>query len=150
MTGAMGEGDAGAPRHRPNHLVSILRCVATRGRRTSQVDHVFLDDAGREARVKLGKIWAQSGGIARDLRTWGARKGDRVLLVYPPGLDFVAALIACFRLGVTAVPAYPPNPKNLAQQAGVLGSIARDAGASIALTDSSYIWVARLESGKRA
>ena len=143
MTEAMGEGDAGAPRHRPNHLVSILRCVATRGRRTSQVDHVFLDDAGREARVKLGKIWAQSGGIARDLRRWGARKGDRVLLVYPPGLDFVAALIACFRLGVTAVPAYPPNPKNLAQQAGVLGSIARDAGASIALTDSSYIWVAR-------
>ncbi|MAD20225.1 MAG: hypothetical protein CMJ52_08590, partial [Planctomycetaceae bacterium] len=89
------------------------------------------------------ELWSRSGGIAEKLRMWGAKKGDRVLLVYPPGLEFVAALIACFRLGVTAVPAYPPNPKNLEQQAKVLGSIAKDAGASIALTDSSFIWVAR-------
>mmetsp|Transcript_14207 Transcript_14207/g.40284 ORF Transcript_14207/g.40284 Transcript_14207/m.40284 type:complete len:1415 (-) Transcript_14207:2074-6318(-) len=89
------------------------------------------------------ELWSRSGGIAEKLRKWGAKKGDTVLLVYPPGLEFVAALIACFRLGVTAVPAYPPNPKNLEQQAKVLGSIAKDAGASIALTDSSFIWVAR-------
>ena len=103
----------------------------------------FLNSNDKPVIVTNHDLWEHSGGIAAALKKWGAQKGDRVLLVYPPGLEFVAALIACFRVGVIAVPAYPPNPKSLAQQAGVLGSIAQDAGARIALTDSSYIWVAR-------
>ncbi|UPQ96966.1 AMP-dependent synthetase/ligase [Chloropicon primus] len=122
------------------HLVALMGFLARHGSREEQV---FVDEDGREARVTSREVWSRSGGIAEKLRKWGAKKGDTVLLVYPPGLEFVAALIACFRLGVTAVPAYPPNPKNLEQQAKVLGSIAKDAGASIALTDSSFIWVAR-------
>ena len=36
-------------------------------------------------------------------------KGDRALLLYPPGLEFVAAFIGCLYAGVVAVPAYPPR-----------------------------------------
>src|SRR5579864_2200143 len=35
--------------------------------------------------------------------------GGRVLLLYPPGLEYIAALFGCFYAGVVAVPAYPPR-----------------------------------------
>uniref|UniRef100_K3WAG2 AMP-dependent synthetase/ligase domain-containing protein n=1 Tax=Globisporangium ultimum (strain ATCC 200006 / CBS 805.95 / DAOM BR144) TaxID=431595 RepID=K3WAG2_GLOUD len=39
----------------------------------------------------------------------GIKPGDRVLLVYPPGLDFIIAFLACLRAGIVAVPVYPPG-----------------------------------------
>ncbi len=36
-------------------------------------------------------------------------KGERVLLLYPPGLDYIAAYFGCLYAGVIAVPAYPPR-----------------------------------------
>jgi len=37
------------------------------------------------------------------------KKGDRVLLLFQPGLSYVASLYACFYSGFIAVPAYPPR-----------------------------------------
>jgi acyl transferase domain-containing protein/acyl-CoA synthetase (AMP-forming)/AMP-acid ligase II/surfactin synthase thioesterase subunit/nucleoside-diphosphate-sugar epimerase len=37
----------------------------------------------------------------------------RILLIYPPSLDFVSAILACFYSGMIAVPAYPlQNPRH--------------------------------------
>ncbi len=36
--------------------------------------------------------------------------GERVLLLYPPGLEFVEAFFGCLYAGALAVPAYPPRP----------------------------------------
>ena len=36
-------------------------------------------------------------------------EGQRVLLLYPPGLDFVAGFYGCLYAGAVAVPAYPPR-----------------------------------------
>src|SRR6185436_7270955 len=35
--------------------------------------------------------------------------GERALLLYPPGLEFITAWFACLSAGVVAVPAYPPR-----------------------------------------
>lgn len=35
--------------------------------------------------------------------------GDPIMLVYPPGLDFIVAFLACLRAGLLAVPVYPPR-----------------------------------------
>ena len=35
--------------------------------------------------------------------------GDRILLIFPPGLEFIIALFACIYAGVIAVPVYPPD-----------------------------------------
>jgi acyl-CoA synthetase (AMP-forming)/AMP-acid ligase II/acyl carrier protein len=35
--------------------------------------------------------------------------GSRALLLYPSGIDFAVALLACFYAGVVAVPSYPPR-----------------------------------------
>ena len=68
--------------------------------------------------------------IASRLRKCEAA-GGRALLLFSPGLDFVAAFLGCLAAGVTAVPAYPPrnNQKMLRLQAIVL-----DADATVVLT----------------
>ena len=45
-----------------------------------------------------------------NLRVAGALRQVRVLLVYPPSLDFIVAYLACLRAGVVAVPVFPPHP----------------------------------------
>jgi 8-amino-7-oxononanoate synthase/acyl carrier protein len=58
-------------------------------------------------------------------------EGERALLLYPSGLDFVAAFFGCLYAGVIAVPAYPPRRnRNMAR----IDAIAHDAEAKIALT----------------
>jgi acyl-CoA synthetase (AMP-forming)/AMP-acid ligase II len=36
-------------------------------------------------------------------------RGQRAVLLYPPSIDYVSALIGCMYAGVTAVPVYPPR-----------------------------------------
>jgi acyl-CoA synthetase (AMP-forming)/AMP-acid ligase II len=57
--------------------------------------------------------------------------GDRALLLYPPGLEYIAALFGCLYAGAIAVPAYPPRPgRGLAR----LQAVVVDARPAIALT----------------
>ena len=46
--------------------------------------------------------------IAARLQAAGG-KGKRTILLYPPGLEYVAAFYGCLHAGVIAVPAYPPK-----------------------------------------
>lgn len=62
--------------------------------------------------------------------------GERALLLYPPGLEYLAAFFGCLYAGVIAVPAYPP--RNQRNSPRIL-SIAKDAGAAIALTTSTVL-----------
>ena len=54
--------------------------------------------------------------------------GDRALLLYPPGLEFISAFFGCLYAGVVPVPAYPPRRN---QSIDRLSAIVRDAQASI-------------------
>jgi amino acid adenylation domain-containing protein len=58
-------------------------------------------------------------------------KGKCALLLYPPGLDYVAAFFGCLYAGVIAVPAYPPrNQRNTPR----IQAIVADAQPAIVLT----------------
>ena len=70
-----------------------------------------------------------------------ASPGDRVVLLVPPGLEYVASFFGCLYAGVVAVPAYPPNPRRADPR--VHGIIA-DSEARVALVHASL--AARLES----
>jgi len=57
--------------------------------------------------------------------------GERLLLLFPPGLDFVVALFVCFRAGAVAV----PMPNNAGRRtADRIAAIARDAQPAAILT----------------
>jgi len=103
------------------------------------------NQAGRIAYTFLGNGETEESSLTyRQLdqraRTIGARlqsqqrAGDRILLLYPAGLEYVAAFFGCLYAGVVAVPAYPPRlNRNLSR----LQTIVEDAGIKLALTTSS-------------
>jgi thioester reductase-like protein len=70
-----------------------------------------------------------AGALSRSLSP-----GDSALLLFPPGLDFVAAFFGCLLAGVVAVPAYPPDPSRLKQTLPRLLAIVHDAEARAVLT----------------
>src|SRR6516164_1182408 len=63
-------------------------------------------------------------------------RGDRVALVYSPGLEMVASFVACARIGVIPVP-IPPVTSVAKEAASRLRSVMLDSQATLALTDSS-------------
>ena len=73
--------------------------------------------------------------IASQLQDYKAVPGERALLLYQPGLDFIAAFFGCLYAGVVAVPAYPPRFNRSIKR---LESIVRDAQAKFALTTASW------------
>ena len=62
--------------------------------------------------------------------------GDRVLILAPPGLDYIVAVYGCLIAGRVAVPAYPPrNARNIDRLATMTG----DCGAALVLTTADLI-----------
>jgi len=62
---------------------------------------------------------------------------DRVLLLFPPGLDFVVGFLACLRAGRIAVPAIPPEPHKPARSLARLGHLVDDAGPAMVLCSTA-------------
>ncbi|MES2439182.1 MAG: amino acid adenylation domain-containing protein [Verrucomicrobiota bacterium] len=93
----------------------------------------FLTD-GDEAEQLLtcGELAAQARSLASELVRHGAA-GQPVLLIHPPGLDFITGLFACWYAGAIAVPAYPPRGSRHKKR---LDAILSDSGAKLALADS--------------
>ena len=74
--------------------------------------YVFLNDRGDEKySVSYGALEDRVSKLASLLSTQ-VEPGDRVILTYKPGFDFIDAFLACMWLGVIAVPVYPPGNKN--------------------------------------
>jgi len=71
---------------------------------------VFLDDREGQVEMTFGELERRARVIAARLQL-ELRPGDRALLVYPPGLDFIAAFFGCLYAGVVAVPATYPKPR---------------------------------------
>ena len=55
-----------------------------------------------------GELDRRARAIAAALTEAGAA-GERALLLYPPGLDYLAAFFGCLYAGTVAVPVYPPR-----------------------------------------
>jgi acyl-CoA synthetase (AMP-forming)/AMP-acid ligase II len=89
---------------------------------------VFLDGrAEPRAHYTFAELEREAGAVAARLGEI-ARPGDRALLVFPPGPEFVAAFLGCLVAGVVAVPAHPPESDPAA-----LRAIAMNAGATVVL-----------------
>ena len=91
----------------------------------------FLVDGENE---ELNITYAELDRKARTVGAWLMDRGmvgKRVLLLYPSGLDFIAAFMGCLYGGAIAVPAYPPRKNRSVER---IEAIAADADASVALT----------------
>lgn len=73
--------------------------------------YTFLVDGDADAvHLTYEELDCQAQAIGARLQSMGAA-GERALLLYPPGLDYIAAFFGCLYAGVIAVPAYPPQRK---------------------------------------
>ncbi|HEX8185281.1 MAG TPA: amino acid adenylation domain-containing protein, partial [Blastocatellia bacterium] len=104
--------------------------------------YTFLaDDEAPACYLTYKELDERARTIAAALKSLGVNK-DRALLLYPPGLDFIAAFFGCLYAGIVAVPAYPPDPARPNRTLPRLQAIVADAQATVALTTSSYLTLA--------
>lgn len=119
-----------------NHhtLVELLRFRALQ--QPDKRVYTFLVDGETEA------VHLTYGELDRQARTIGALlqslwvSGERALLLYPPGLEYIAAFFGCLYAGVVAVPAYPPR---LNRSMSRFQAIVADAQTTVALTTTSIL-----------
>src|SRR6185436_3063155 len=71
--------------------------------------YTFLGNGEEEAgHLDYRELDRQARSVGALLQRHGAG-GERALLLYPPGLEFIAAFFGCLYGGAIAVPAYPPR-----------------------------------------
>jgi len=102
----------------------------------------FLND-GEDDQVSV--TYAELDRQARSIAAWLQAEGmvgQRVLLLYQPGLDFIAAFYGCLYAGAIAVPSYPPDPTRLARTLPRVRAIVEDCGAAMVLTTSTLLGMA--------
>lgn len=98
----------------------------------------FADEEGPSERtLTFAELQARAWAIAARLAE-AARPGDRVLLLFEPGLDFVCGFFACLYAGVVAVPTYPPSGSRLDREVSRLIAIAKDAEVRAVLTSATF------------
>lgn len=118
----------------PPTLVDLVR-----HRALHQGDHVvynyLVDGETEEVSMTYGELDRRARAIAAWLQSQGLA-GERALLLFPAGLDFVVSFFGCLYAGVVAVPAYPPR---LNRSLDRIHAIAADAGAQVALTTETVL-----------
>lgn len=118
----------------PNTLLDLL---TSRGQsQPSQRGYTFLIDGESEtAHLTYGELHWHARATAALLQRKIA-PGDRVLLLYPPGLEYIKAFFGCLYSGGIPVPAYPPrmNKPDLRLQA-----IVADARPAAVLTTTEIL-----------
>jgi acyl-CoA synthetase (AMP-forming)/AMP-acid ligase II len=100
-------GDLQEPLNKFSTLVELLRYRAST--QPERIAYIFLRNGEtEEARLTYGELDQNARAIAAHLQSLEA-KGERGLLLYPPGLDFISAFFGCLYAEVVAIPAYPPR-----------------------------------------
>jgi acyl-CoA synthetase (AMP-forming)/AMP-acid ligase II len=85
------------------NLVDLLRARASvMGEK--RVFSFLRGDGDIEASLTYRELHERAMAIAGDLQS-STSPGDRVLLLFPAGLDFIEAFFGCLYAGVVAVPA---------------------------------------------
>jgi len=115
---------------------SLVAVLAERARsQANERAYVFLSDRGtEEAALTFSELHQKAQAIATQLLQ-EARPGDRALLVFPPGLEFVVAFFGCLIAQVIAVPMMMPR-RNSARDASA--AILANCEPSLALTSSAF------------
>lgn len=119
----------------PATLVDLLRWRASH--ESGRQAYTFLEDGeAEESSVNYGELDRQARNVAARLQILGVETGERVLLFYPPGREYVATFLGCLYAGVVAVPAYPPR---LSRPISRLQTMMVDSKATVALTTTHIL-----------
>ncbi|MBN1991920.1 MAG: AMP-binding protein [Anaerolineae bacterium] len=115
-------------------LVDLLRWRAVH--QPQRRAYTFLEDGETEAiHWNYAELDHHARAIGAQLRNLGAA-GERVLLLYPPGLNYIAGFFGCLYAGAVAVPTYPPRRNRLDFR---LEMIVKDSQAAFCLAEAAVL-----------
>jgi amino acid adenylation domain-containing protein/non-ribosomal peptide synthase protein (TIGR01720 family) len=116
----------------PIHVTAALRRQA--GLHPRRRAFLFLADGEVESEsLTYRALDRRARAVAALLQRHGAA-GERVLLLFPPGLDFVTAFFGCLYAGMVAVPAPPPRSERSLPR---LRAMVRDAAPRVVLAPAA-------------
>lgn len=116
---------------------NLIDLLHTRVRETPEkTAFTYLPSKGNAQTLTYGELDQKVRAVAAALLDSGAF-GERALLLYQPGLDYVVGFLGCIYAGVIAVPAYPPDPMRLARTLPRLQAIVHDAQPLLSLSTAA-------------
>ncbi|HEY2737905.1 MAG TPA: fatty acyl-AMP ligase, partial [Thermoanaerobaculia bacterium] len=115
---------------------SLAALLRRRAEESSDRGYTWLAQVEEVAsRLTFADLDRRARAIAASLAA-AVPRGERVLLLYPPGLEFIAAFFGCLYAGVIAVPASPPHSRRPDPR---LASIAGDCLPRAVLTTRTFL-----------
>lgn len=123
--------------HHTSQAASILAILRQRATLTPEAIAYRLSQPEQSTTRQF--TYRELDAKAQQIGAWLAqqgRRGQRALLLYPFGLEFIAGFYGCLYAGVVAVPLYPPRPNRADQR---LLSVIADAQPTFALTTAKIL-----------
>lgn len=131
----------------PLSVVDLVDMLHTRAQRQADSSlYRFLhtgDVSGAKDEWTYGGLDRRARAIAAWLQNEG-RPRERVLLLYPPELEFIAGFFGCLYADVIAVPAFPPDPSRLGRTLKRLVATVSDCQARFVFTTSKVLRMAKM------
>lgn len=114
---------------------SLVDLLNTRAQLSpSKIAYTFLTDGDNQEDIyTFEKLDQRARAIGQELLNQGL-SGERILLLYNPGMGFLEGFFGCLYAGAVAVPAYPPRKNRSSER---INSIIDDADAKGVLTEES-------------
>ena len=118
-------------------LVELLREQAVHD--GNRLAYCFLEDGDTEGeRLTFAELDKHARRIAGWLQA-SHSQGERALLLFPAGLDFIKAFFGCLYAGLIAIPAPAPEASRRKRTVPRLQAIARDADVTVVLSTSDTL-----------
>ena len=118
-------------------LVTVLRKRAASS--PQKMACQFLEDGSSvSATLTYGELDQRARAIAAFLQN-KKLAGERILLLYPAGLDFICAYLGCLYAGAIAVPVQTPKVSDLKKASANIVAIAKDADIVGIFTNNDYV-----------
>jgi acyl-CoA synthetase (AMP-forming)/AMP-acid ligase II len=123
----------------PSQYTNIVELLFDRAARHPERRALtFLTDGENATHVyTYAELHERARAVAAVLSA-SAAPGDRAVLIYPSGPEYVLAFLGCLYAGLIAVPAYPPASREPQHWARLI-SIVRDAQPRLVLTEQSLV-----------
>jgi acyl-CoA synthetase (AMP-forming)/AMP-acid ligase II len=119
-----------------------MKLLAERAKSMPQkIAYRFLADGYNEAgSLSYSELYQRTLAIARELQNLYL-PGERVLLLYPSSLDFIASFFGCLHAGMIAVPVCPPHRARPEKTLGRFTAILKSSGAQVIMCPSNLVEV---------
>ncbi|MCO5574407.1 hypothetical protein L7F22_028192 [Adiantum nelumboides] len=117
----------------------------------NRILYTWLNDDGNEGeKLTYTELDNCATKVARDLLTT-IKPGECVILIHPPGLEFIIAFFACIRARILPVPLIPPDPmQHMGQALAKIEKVAQVTNAKAFLSTSTYHTAVNLEAFKNS